>query len=358
MNKVLEYFKNNDSLKIEKDLITVYGWQNEYEHLLISSVSKYLFEDLNIIENIVPVNDDNRPGVVKPNKYITVHDTGDASPLHNASFWSSAVFNRNWEHKVGEVIPYKCSYQYVVDNDSIYHNVPDNEVAYHAGCGTRFDYNLYDSGLTGNNLKPKVTISKDGYYEIDGLKSNILAPRYKVVKDDIVIEDRVAYTSDINDQGILCKLIDGKYYIGETYFNMGYKKICNHGGNNNSIGIESCITEGTDLFYTWQKTSKLVAYLMDKENLTIDDVVQHHYFSGKNCPQTMRENHKWEKVLDLIKFEYDILKFIKEGYKIELITTDDRILPNGRVVSDNITNIKYIIRTTYNDVVEELEVIK
>ena len=356
MNKVLEYFKNNDIKKIEKDDITVYGWQNPYEHTLISSVSNYLFEDLDITENIVCVNEDNRPGVVKPNKYITVHDTGDSSPLHTAKFWSEAVFNRSWEMSPGEVAKYLCSYQYVVDNEGIYHNVPDNEVAYHAGCGTKFDYNLYDTGIKGTNVNPIVTISADGYYKVDGVKSNIIAPRYKIVKDGEVVVDRVAINSEINDQGVLCKLIDGTYFIGETYFNTTYKKICNHGGNNNSIGIESCITDGTDIFYTWQKTAKLVAYLMDKENLTINDVVQHHYFSGKNCPQTMRENGKWERVRKLIQFEYDILMFKKEGYVIELIIQDNRVLPNGRVKSYDGGIINYSIRTKYQGMIDELNI--
>ena len=57
--------------------------------------------------------------------------------------------------------------------------------------------------------------------------------------------------------------IDGKYYIGETYYSSTYEKISNRGGNNNSIGIESCITVGTDIYLTWQKTAKLVAKLLN-----------------------------------------------------------------------------------------------
>ena len=68
----------------------------------------------------------------------------------------------------------------------------------------------------------KITISSDGYFEIDQVKSNILAPRIYKEKDGIVLLDRLARTEDLNDQSILCKLIDGIYYLGEVYFNETY----------------------------------------------------------------------------------------------------------------------------------------
>ena len=34
------------------------------------------------------------------------------------------------------------------------------------------------------------------------------------------------------------------------------------------------------------KDAKLIDYLIDKYNLTIDNVVLHHYFFGKDCPMT------------------------------------------------------------------------
>lgn len=355
MNKVLEFFKENSLNKVINKEITVYGWQNPYQHQLISSVSKYLFEELQIKENIAPVNDVNRPGVVKPNQYVTIHDTGDSSPLHTAKFWSEAVFKQSWEHKPGEVIPYACSYQYVVDNEGIYHNIPDEEVAYHAGDGTKFDYVLYPTGVDATTEKPIITISKDGYYQFNGVDSLVKAPRIYREKDGVVLVDRLPETSDLNDQSVLCKVVDGKYFIGETYYSSGYKLIANRGGNNNSIGIESCITADTDIYYTWQKTAKLTAYLLDNNNLTINDVVQHHYFSGKNCPQTIRMNGMWEHFLDLVEFELQIRKFKQEGYKIELVVNDNRVLANGRIKELGSGAIKYLVRTEKDGVIEELE---
>lgn len=357
MNKVLQFFKDNEVKTPIVKNIRVYGWKFEYDHLLVSSVCKYLFEPLKINENIAPLTNTNREGTIKKNYYITVHDTGDTDFDHTAEFWSNVVKVQNWE--MGR---YEASFQYVTGNDGIYHNIPDNEVAYHAGDGTQYSYELLDAGLVGNNPKPIVDISEDGYYTLDGKKSIILAPRAKKVKGDVVLFDRVATAKDINSQGILVKLIDGKYFIGITYFNSGYSLIANRAGNNNSIGIESCINVGSDIYYTWQKTAKLVARLLDANDLTFDDVKQHHYFSGKNCPQSMRMNGLWDHFMELVKFEYQILQFIKEGYEINLIVNDSDVLENGRIVKRNFNEekcVKYKIQTIFEEngknIKEELE---
>ena len=356
MKEVINFIKNNVVDKIIIKDIRVYGWQLEYDHKIVSSAAKYLFEDLSFNENIVEVNDDNRPGIVKPNRYVTVHDTGDASHLHTAKFWSEAVYNRSWEQSPGDVVKYLCSYQYVVDNEGIYHNVPDNEVAYHAGDGTKFDYTLYKTNVIDDGKKAVVTISSDGYYEINNQVTNIKAPRIYQEKNGEVIVDRIPTTSDINDQSILCKVVDGYYHLGETYYSPGYKKIANRGGNNNSIGIESCITYGTDIYYTWQKTAKLVAYLLDENNLTIDDVKQHHYFSGKNCPQTIRMNGFWDHFLELVKVELQMRLFIKNGYSFKLMTNDSRISSNGRIkLTEGNKPLSFMIEVSKGEEKETIE---
>lgn len=330
--------------------IHVYGWQKEYDYILISSLTKYLFEDLNIIENIAPLTNENREGRKKQKYYITVHDTGDADPNHSAKFWSETVKNEQWEQG-----KYAASYQYVVGNDGIFHNIPDDEVAWHAGDSTRYDYKLYETNVKGNNNNPIITVSDDGYYEIDGKKSIVLAPRVYKERDNQIIEDRIATTKDINSQGILCKLVNGNYYIGETYFNSSFMLIANRGGNNNSIGIESCINEGTDIYYTWQKTAKLVANLLINNSLSFDDVKQHHYFSGKNCPQTIRMNGIWDHFMDLVKAEYEILELIKEGYQFKLIVDSNLIESNGRIIAiENNKTIYYTIQIIKDNKVKNL----
>lgn len=330
MKKAIDFINQNIDLKPFNKQIHVYGWQKEYDHLLVSSICKYLFEDFEVIENLAPLTNENREGIKKPKFYVTVHDTGDADENHNAKFWSETVKNEYWEQG-----KYACSYQYVVGNDGTYHQIPDDEIAWHAGDSTRYDYKLYDANVTGDNPYPIVTISEDGYYEIDNKKTSILAPRIYKEKNGEVIVDRLPKTSDINDQSVLCKLIDGKYYIGETYLNTGYMLIANRGGNNNSIGIESCINDNTDIYYTWQKTAKLVANLLYNNNLTFDDVKQHHYYSGKNCPQTMRMNGMWPHFMELVKAEYQAIELLKEGYKFKLVVDSEYINSKGRVKPSN-----------------------
>ena len=318
LNEVLDYFvsvaKSNNTVKN----IKVTGWQRIYQYELKTSVIGYLFEDLVITENIVPINSDNRPGTVFKKEYICVHDTGDVD--YTAKDWSETVYNR---YNAMTDSKYSASYQYVIDNKDCYHNVPDNERSYHAGDGNR-TYEEVPSGVYGTNKYPEITITEDGYYAIDGVKSTILAPTYN---------GKILKTSDINDNGIRCVINNGQYYLGKTWYSETYRKISNYGGNNNSIGIESCITEGDDVYYTWQRLAKLVAKLMDENDLTIDDVVTHHYFSGKNCPQTMREAGFYMHFKELVQIEYQILQYIKMGYKISLESNNPEYVNNsGRVL--------------------------
>ncbi len=351
MNKVLEYFKKNAPKELIKKNIRVYGWKFEYDHYLVSSISKYLFEDLDITENIAPITNTNRDGRKKENIYVCVHDTGDTDASHTASFWSNVVKVQDWE--LGR---YEASFQYVTGNDGIYHNIPDDEVGYHAGDGTKYPYELVYTCVTGENKHPKVTISSDGYYEIDGVKSIVLAPRIHKEKDGKVILDRLATTEDINDQGVRCVLDGEHYYLGLTYFSEGYEKIANRAGNYNSIGIESCINEGSDIYLTWQRTAKLVAKLLLDNNLKFDDVKQHHYFSGKPCPQTIRENGMWSHFMDLVRMEYQILLFKNEGYEIKLKVSSNNIDENGRIHKTNNVKelVKYTISTIKDGVKEDL----
>ena len=353
MNKVLNYFKEN---LVRKPIVRnsrVYGWKFEYDHLIVSSISKYLFEDLDIIENIAPQTNTNRDGrKMESVEYICVHDTGDTDHDHTAFFWSNVVSVQNWE--MGR---YEASFQYVTGNDGVFHNIPDDEIGYHAGDGTQKPYKLYDSGLSGENTSPVVSVSSDGYYMVDGIKSKLLAPRAYKEKDSVVIYDRVATNDDIVTQGIECINVNGKYMIGESWWSSGYSKLANKGGNCNSIGIESCINVGSDIYLTWQITAKLVAKLLDENKLSFDRVKQHNFFSGKNCPQTIRMNGFWDHFMELVQMEYDVLKFKQEGYKIRLIVNDKDVKENGRIVKRDFNSekkrVSYTIQTELNGEKEE-----
>ena len=78
-------------------------------------------------------------------------------------------------------------------------------------------------------------------------RSKIKAPMNKTENETIILK-----TKDINDLGIyseLKKVEDNKYeyYLGKTWFNPKYGYISNYGGNLNSIGVESCVNENSDI---------------------------------------------------------------------------------------------------------------
>lgn len=339
INEVLKYFVDNQIDVIAKQATAIGG--NVYSFDLLTSVSRFLFEDLEVIENIAPITNANRPGTIAKKYYVTIHDTGD--DIRSAKEWSDIVYNNG----IGSST-YGASYQYVLGNDGIYHNIPDNEVSYHAGDGTRNPYQEIKSGVKGTNESPKVTITDDGYYAIDGQKSLVKAPTNN---------GEILKTSDINDVGIRVVLKNGEYYLGNTYYNKTYRKISNYGGNVNSIGIESCINQGSDIFYTWQKLAKLVAKLLDENDLTIKDVVPHHYFSGKNCPQTMRGAGMWEYFLSMIQVESKMREYMLDGYKISFESYNKDIVNNlGRVIKwpTYSQTVSYKITVSKNDISESI----
>lgn len=75
-------------------------------------------------------------------------------------------------------------------------------------------------------------------------------------------------------------------------------------GNNEAIHIEMCVNIDGDYKKTVQNTAELVAKILKEEGLTVNDVVQHNHYSGKNCPERMRSTSApvpWSSFLQMIK---------------------------------------------------------
>ena len=219
---------------------------------------------------------------------------------------------------------------------------------------------------------PNITISDDFYYEINGQKTTVKMPtpwNYSnrntdhVLNADGTISSKAGYSttgftnrtpeSFINDQGLPFKVENGEYYMGTTWwcYTQVYEgRICGTGGNRNSIGIESCVNEGSDLWWTWQLTAQLVADIMVRQNLDITRVRGHHFFSGKNCPQPMLENDLeiWYEFLELVEAEYELLTKYA-GYEVSIVSNNPDIVDNdGRVVNqpNTTTAVTYTITFT------------
>lgn len=74
-------------------------------------------------------------------------------------------------------------------------------------------------------------------------------------------------------------------------------------GNNESIGIEICVNSDGNYKKAVQNAAQLVAKIIKEENITINDVVQHNHYSGKDCPKIMRKGDivPWYSFIQMIK---------------------------------------------------------
>lgn len=59
-------------------------------------------------------------------------------------------------------------------------------------------------------------------------------------------------------------------------------------GNRKSIAIETCVNSDGDWPKTLANLAQLIAYLSQKHNIPIANVVEHNHWSGKDCPHIMR----------------------------------------------------------------------
>jgi len=94
-------------------------------------------------------------------------------------------------------------------------------------------------------------------------------------------------------------------------------------GNKNSIGVEMCVNSDSNYRQTVNNTIELVKHLMDKHNIPIENVVQHNYWSGKNCPRILRSGNKgitWSVFKEKVKGNKPTSK--KDKVKIDQLVKD------------------------------------
>ena len=319
----------------ERIKVTIFQDPGYYYHQLTGGITNYLFEDLEIIEKLIPAGNGNRPGRIKNGivfeaKYVTFHDTasGSTGSKGHASYWS------------GSNVDTSC--HFTTGNEGVYQLLPYDEIAYHAGDGTSTKLLFMNTNVKapeGSTDPAKVTISSDGYFEMNGVKSTIKAPN----KSDgtTPTNANLPYTginNYVNEK-------TGTYYISDTYWNSTYKTVSNRGGNLNSIGIESCIEQGSNIYYTWAMSAKLIGQaILPTCGLGIGDIKQHNTFSGKNCPQTMREANRWETFIELCTAEHMKAKYFSD-WTITLNCNSEYVGSNGLIKSlpTKATEISYSI---------------
>ena len=78
-------------------------------------------------------------------------------------------------------------------------------------------------------------------------------------------------------------------------------------GNRQSLAIEVCENPESDLAKATDNAAELTARLMREWCIPVENVVQHHRWSGKNCPRRLRrgEPYSWETLLDKVRMFYN-----------------------------------------------------
>ncbi len=363
INRIKELLIKGNNLSCKSRTFKVFGYQFNYYTECFGDLNLYYFDKHEVIERLVSKDLDNRPGVIKEKTlYVCVHDTASAAEtagaLAHANYVCSGGGGTSWHYSCGD--------------DAIYHHIPDNEVAFHAGDGTKVSYHTIDTNVLATTKVPCIEII-DGYFYLNGEKSVVEIPDLTIVKendnlyysscgviqtkvkDDTLKEGPVELnltTKNINDAGLNTLILNGNYHFTPIYYNKSYGFVANRLGNLYSIGIETMVNKGSNLLVTWHKCAKLVAHLLLNNNLTIDAVKPHHFFSGKPCPMTMRYNKMWDYFIRMVEVEFEILKLLSDDISIEL---NVEVSNKGGVLLEEVNdNVSYEVVIKSFDIVEKL----
>ena len=122
------------------------------------------------------------------------------------------------------------------------------------------------------------------------------------------VDEGVVYQSF--DDSIIC------WHAGDGTLKLG-------GGNNNGIGIEMCINSDGNYEASMRVDAKLVAHLLHKYNLTLENVKRHYDFDGKQCPYYMIETGRWTEFLEYVNREYVAYQYYQEGARFSWSVTDE-----------------------------------
>lgn len=75
-------------------------------------------------------------------------------------------------------------------------------------------------------------------------------------------------------------------------------------GNMESIGIEMCVNVDGDYKKALKNLVQLVSYLQKIHGIPNHNVVQHNFWTGKNCPQQIRQGYQgvnWNSFMNMVK---------------------------------------------------------
>ena len=336
---------NNESIYNVKNLLIgiTYGSDGAYYADIVGSVSKLLFEDYVEHKDYYLSN---------PSKTSTLTGAGkggvDFITLHYAAdmpYSTSAMFNGGKNLASYNRSASGASWHYSTGNDGVWYCQNTAYGAWHAGSSKTMTWHA--TGITTSQIgtdiyTPDVTLGNDGYFYLKGIKTPV--------------KNTTGYNK-LNKMGLPVKLVGNEWYIGGCYYNSSYGYISAQGGNNNSIGIESSVREGSDLWLTWQYSAQLCANLLLRFELPIQRLVGHHFFTGKWCPQPLieRDLEIWNEFREMVIQE---MAYYKDYSNCELSFTSNSeyIKSNGRISSLPAYSecVTYTVEYTVNGVTKEV----
>ena len=128
-------------------------------------------EDIPVMTDFLPEGTRARPGQKREIRYLVIHETDNTGTGANAAAHNSFIHqNANAEEGI-------VSWHYTVDDHEIYHHLPDDETAYHAGDG------MEKNGGNMNGIGIEMCVNSDGNYEQTLINTEKLCARLLIEYD-------------------------------------------------------------------------------------------------------------------------------------------------------------------------------
>lgn len=115
-------------------------------------------------------------------------------------------------------------------------------------------------------------------------------------------KQKLSWHYTVDDHEIYQHLPDNEvgYHAGDRLEELG--------GNMCGIGVEICVNDDGDFETALENAAKLAARLIDVYDLKLKDLTKHQDYSGKNCPETLIEEQRWEEFCEMVKTELEVRK--------------------------------------------------
>ncbi len=177
------------------------------------------------------------------------------------------------------------------------------------------------------------------------LYNNAIAENALWVSWHYTIDDTYIYQSlPENERGYHAG--DGSSLADQGYVKNGITYL--GGGNRNGIGIEMAVNQDGDMYRTWQRTAKLVVDILTRNNMPITQYKYHNDYTGKDCPNTLRNAGLIPLFETFVEVEYKIATMYPNA-TIVFESNDPNYLDNhGRIIAmpERAITVSYTITVT------------